>query len=103
MSDANFQKGFNRQEQCLRPSLRPHGSHNSAEHVSKKAQLSSVLSCRFYDGRLARSLRNIFLSHESLFLARGGDLRPDIAASCTSIRQFDDAITRVTFGEELCP
>ena len=53
---------------------------------------------RFYDGRLAKSLRNIFLGHESLFLARGGDLRPDVAASCKSIREFDDAITRVTFG-----
>ena len=54
--------------------------------------------CRFYDSRLAKSLRSIFLSHESLFLARGGNLRPDVAASCKSIREFDDAITRVTFG-----
>lgn len=60
--------------------------------------MSLCFSCRFYDGRLAKSLRNIFLGHESLFLARGGDLRPDVAAASTSIREFDDAITRVTFG-----
>ncbi len=41
------------------------------------------------------------MSHESLFLARGGDVRPDVAANCKSIREFDDAITRVTFGMPL--
>ena len=53
---------------------------------------------RFYDKRLASSLRNIFLRHEALFLSQGGELRPDIAAKCTSIREFDDAVTRVVFG-----
>lgn len=56
---------------------------------------------RFYDKRLATSLRNIFLSHEALFLERGGELRPDLAAKCSSIREFDDAITRVVFGKKL--
>ena len=53
---------------------------------------------RFYNRRLADSLRNIYKQHEPLFLARGGDLRPDVAAQCKTIREFDDAITRVTFG-----
>ena len=64
----------------------------------KRFDFNICMPFRFYDGRLAKSLRNIFLGHESLFLARGGDLRPDVAATCKSIREFDDAITRVTFG-----
>lgn len=36
--------------------------------------------------------------HMPLFLRRGGELDTELAANCTTIRQFDDAITRVAFG-----
>lgn len=54
---------------------------------------------RIYDKNLARSLRNIFKKHVHLFKGLEERYDLDLAASCTSIRDFDDAITRRTFGE----
>lgn len=53
---------------------------------------------RIYDRNLAHSLRNIYKQHEHLFDGIGGDYQLDLAANCDSIRDFDDAITRVSFG-----
>ena len=51
-----------------------------------------------YDHNLAKSLRNIFMRHAHLFDGIGGDYQPELAANCRTIREFDDAITRVSFG-----
>lgn len=53
-----------------------------------------------YDKNLARSLRNIFKRHAHLFKGLEDKYDLDLAANCTSIRGFDDAITRRTFGEK---
>lgn len=53
---------------------------------------------RIYDKNLARSLRNIFRRHAHLFKGLEDKYDLDLAANCTSIRAFDDAITRRTFG-----
>lgn len=53
---------------------------------------------RIYDRNLAHSLRNIYKRHERLFDGIGGEYQLDLAAKCESIRDFDDAITRVSFG-----
>lgn len=36
--------------------------------------------------------------HLPLFLNRGGELNPELAVNCNTIREFDDAVTRVAFG-----
>jgi predicted alpha/beta-fold hydrolase len=53
---------------------------------------------RIYDRNLAASLRRIYKRHESLFDGIGGEYQLDLAANCRTIRDFDDAITRVCFG-----
>ena len=54
---------------------------------------------RVYDQNLARSLRNIFKKHAHLFEGLEDKYDLQLAANCTSIREFDDAITRRTFGK----
>ncbi len=54
-----------------------------------------------YDKNLARSLRNIFKKHAHLFKGLEDKYDLDLAATCTTIRGFDDAITRRTFGRKL--
>ena len=54
---------------------------------------------KIYDKNLARSLRKIFQKHAHLFKGLEDKYDLDLASSCTSIRDFDDAITRRTFGE----
>lgn len=53
---------------------------------------------RIYDRNLARGLRNIYRRHEHLFEGIQGEYQLDLAANCQTIRDFDDAITRVSFG-----
>lgn len=53
---------------------------------------------RIYDVSLALSLRRIFKRHARLFEGVSGEYKPEQAATCWSIREFDDAITRVSFG-----
>ncbi len=53
---------------------------------------------RIYDRNLAASLCNIYKRHEHLFEGIGGDYQLDLAADSKTIRDFDDAITRVSFG-----
>lgn len=68
LSDANFERGFN----------------------------------RVYDFNLARSLRTIFAEHAHLWeqdgKGGGGLFDPQRAKAAKTIRDFDDAITRVSFG-----
>ena len=55
---------------------------------------------RVYDKNLANGLRRIYKSHEHLFeaLEDKGNYQLDLAANSKTIRDFDDAITRVSFG-----
>jgi hypothetical protein len=57
---------------------------------------------RLYDANLARSLRTIFARHAHLWedkAATGGKpFDPVAGAAAPSIRAFDDAVTRVSFG-----
>ena len=53
---------------------------------------------RVYDSNLAKGLKRIYKSHEHLFEGIQGDYQLDLAANCRTIRDFDDAITRVSFG-----
>eukprot|EP00891_Asterochloris_glomerata_P000961 jgi/Astpho2/961/e_gw1.00016.122.1_t len=53
---------------------------------------------RIYDKSLAQSLREIFSRHSHLFKDVGGEYDIQKAATCKSIREFDEAITRVSFG-----
>ena len=50
----------------------------------------------------AQSLREIFSRHSHLFKDVGGEYDFQKAATCKSIREFDEAITRVSFGEMEC-
>ena len=54
---------------------------------------------KVYDRNLAKSLRRIYTQHSHLFAGIGGDYQPELAANCKTIREFDDAITRVSFGK----
>ena len=38
------------------------------------------------------------MRHAHLFDGIGGEFQPELAAKCRTIRDFDDAITRVSFG-----
>ncbi|KAL3132673.1 hypothetical protein ABBQ32_009191 [Trebouxia sp. C0010 RCD-2024] len=54
---------------------------------------------KIYDKNLARSLRTIFKKHSHLFKGLEDKYDLELANTCTSIRDFDDAITRRTFGQ----
>ena len=56
---------------------------------------------KIYDKNLARSLRNIVKRHAHLFRGLEDKYDLELASRCTSIREFDDAITRRTFGETI--
>ncbi|KAK1382268.1 Embryogenesis-associated protein EMB8 [Heracleum sosnowskyi] len=51
-----------------------------------------------YDKALASSLRKIFKKHAPLFEDMGGEFNIPLAASAKTVREFDDGITRVSFG-----
>ncbi|KAI5062332.1 hypothetical protein GOP47_0022871, partial [Adiantum capillus-veneris] len=51
-----------------------------------------------YDSALARSLRKIFKKHAPLFECIGGEYNIPKAATARSVRDFDDGLTRVSFG-----
>lgn len=56
---------------------------------------------RLYDFNLAKSLRRIYKNHHHLFVeaaARGDQYDPERALNAKTIRDFDDAITRISFG-----
>ncbi|KAL1324655.1 hypothetical protein HN51_034820 [Arachis hypogaea] len=51
-----------------------------------------------YDKALAKSLRTIFNKHALLFEDIGGEYNIPMAANAKSVREFDDGLTRVSFG-----
>lgn len=51
-----------------------------------------------YDKALARGLRKIFQKHKRLFEGIGGDYNIPMVVKATSVRDFDEGLTRVSFG-----
>ncbi|XP_008239230.1 PREDICTED: embryogenesis-associated protein EMB8 [Prunus mume] len=51
-----------------------------------------------YDKALASALSKIFKKHALLFEDMGGDFNIPLAANAKSVREFDDGLTRVSFG-----
>ncbi|GAV88905.1 Abhydrolase_6 domain-containing protein [Cephalotus follicularis] len=51
-----------------------------------------------YDRALASSLRRIFKKHALLFEDIGGEFNIPLAANCKTVREYDEGITRVSFG-----
>ncbi|KAI3501506.1 hypothetical protein L1887_29377 [Cichorium endivia] len=51
-----------------------------------------------YNKSLSSSLRKIFNTHALLFEEIEGEYNIQAAANCRSVREFDDSITRVSFG-----
>ncbi|KAF3785244.1 Embryogenesis-associated protein [Nymphaea thermarum] len=51
-----------------------------------------------YDKALARALRRIFKKHTLLFEGIGGEYNIELTANAKSVREFDDGLTRVSFG-----
>ncbi|KAL9246621.1 hypothetical protein vseg_020135 [Gypsophila vaccaria] len=51
-----------------------------------------------YDRALASSLRTIFDKHASLFQDIGGDYNIPLAANAKTVKDFDQGLTRVSFG-----
>lgn len=61
-------------------------------------QLFHVGFNNIYDKALARQLRKIYAKHEALFENIGGEYNLPMAKKCQSVRQFDEGLTRVSFG-----
>ncbi|KAK1438561.1 hypothetical protein QVD17_04370 [Tagetes erecta] len=53
---------------------------------------------KVYERALSSSLRRIFKKHALLFEEIGGEYNIPAAANCKSVREFDEALTRVSFG-----
>ncbi|XP_076927679.1 embryogenesis-associated protein EMB8-like [Bidens hawaiensis] len=53
---------------------------------------------KVYDKSLSSSLRRIFKKHALLFGEMSEEYNIPAAANCRSVREFDDALTRVSFG-----
>ncbi|CAN1266781.1 Embryogenesis-associated protein EMB8 [Linum perenne] len=51
-----------------------------------------------YDKALTKSLRRIFKKHALLFEDIGGEFNIELAANARTVREFDDGLTRVSFG-----
>ncbi|ESQ45454.1 hypothetical protein EUTSA_v10010419mg [Eutrema salsugineum] len=51
-----------------------------------------------YDKALSRSLRRIFSKHSLLFEDIGGEFNIPMAANAETVRDFDEGLTRVSFG-----
>jgi predicted alpha/beta-fold hydrolase len=51
-----------------------------------------------YDKALSKSLRRIFSKHSLLFEDIGGEFNIPLAANAETVRDFDDGLTRVSFG-----
>ncbi|KAG7956154.1 hypothetical protein I3843_11G110800 [Carya illinoinensis] len=51
-----------------------------------------------YDKALARSRREIFKKHALLFEDMGGEYNIPLAANAKTLREFDEGLTRVSFG-----
>ncbi|KAL5056585.1 hypothetical protein RYX36_037267 [Vicia faba] len=85
-----------------------HQSHNSplSGAVSLCNPFNLVLSDqdfrkgfnKIYDKALSKALRNIFHKHALLFQDIGGQYNIPLVANAKSVREFDDGLTRVSFG-----
>ncbi|XP_024378237.1 embryogenesis-associated protein EMB8 [Physcomitrium patens] len=53
---------------------------------------------KIYNKSLARGLRRIFAKHAHLFKDIGGDYNIPLVEKATTVREFDDGLTRVSFG-----
>ncbi|KAI3713472.1 hypothetical protein L1987_72050 [Smallanthus sonchifolius] len=53
---------------------------------------------KVYDKSLSSSLSRIFKKHALLFEEMNGEYNIPAAANCKSVREFDEALTRVSFG-----
>ncbi|GMH09580.1 hypothetical protein Nepgr_011421 [Nepenthes gracilis] len=53
---------------------------------------------KVYDKALARSLRKIFKKHALLFEDMGGEYDIPMAANAKTVKEFDEGLTRVSFG-----
>lgn len=51
-----------------------------------------------YDKALASSLRRIFMKHAHLFENIGGEYNIPLVANAKTVREFDEGLTRVSFG-----
>ncbi|CAL5407076.1 unnamed protein product [Camellia sinensis] len=51
-----------------------------------------------YDKALANSLCKIFKTHSLLFEDMGGEYNIELAANAKSVKEFDEGLTRVSFG-----
>ncbi|KAG9128638.1 hypothetical protein Leryth_017117 [Lithospermum erythrorhizon] len=51
-----------------------------------------------YDKALANSLRRIFMKHAHLFQNMGGEYNISLVANAKTVREFDEGLTRVSFG-----
>ncbi|KAK6947991.1 Alpha/beta hydrolase fold-1 [Dillenia turbinata] len=51
-----------------------------------------------YDKALARALRRIFKKHAPLFEDLGGEYKIDLAANARTVKEYDEGLTRVSFG-----
>ncbi len=93
----------------MSPFLRPLETGANASWIRADCSCYMQVTCdenfklgfnRVYDKNLANGLRRIYKSHEHLFeaLEDKGNYQLDLAANSKTIRDFDDAITRVSFG-----
>lgn len=55
-----------------------------------------------YDKNLSDGLKKIFAKHQLVWNGAKGPARPDLVLPSKTIRGFDDAITRHTFGKGSC-
>eukprot|EP00246_Nothoceros_aenigmaticus_P001554 TRINITY_DN12047_c0_g1_i1.p1 TRINITY_DN12047_c0_g1~~TRINITY_DN12047_c0_g1_i1.p1 ORF type:complete len:404 (+),score=36.01 TRINITY_DN12047_c0_g1_i1:256-1467(+) len=51
-----------------------------------------------YDRSLGRGLRKIYRKHAALFEGIGGEYNMDLVARAKTVRDFDEGLTRVSFG-----
>jgi predicted alpha/beta-fold hydrolase len=54
---------------------------------------------KIYNWNLAASLKRIFAKHHLVWRGHPGPAQPQLVPGCTTIREFDEAITVHSFGE----
>lgn len=74
------------------------------ENIDNDYNLTPLDSCRagfntIYDKNLSDGLKKIFAKHQLVWNGAKSPARPDLVLPSKTIRAFDDAITRHTFGE----
>jgi predicted alpha/beta-fold hydrolase len=54
---------------------------------------------KIYNWNLAAGLKRIFAKHQLVWRGHPGPAQPHLVPACTTIREFDEAITVHSFGE----